>query len=55
MGVESIMYVLVGTCWIVGTVYLSLDPGADSLGVRLLGKISLERFLYAQLEGFVAV
>ncbi len=26
MGAESIMYVLVGTCWIAGTVYLDLSP-----------------------------
>lgn len=31
------MYVLVGTCWIAGTVYLYLYPVADSPGTRPLG------------------
>ena len=31
MGAESIIYVLVGTWWIAGTVYLFVDPEADSL------------------------
>ena len=44
MGTESIMYVLVGTCWIAGTVYLFLDPGEDSLGIRPLGHIRSEDF-----------
>ena len=38
------MYVLVGTCWIAGTVYLYLCPEADSLGTRPLGNFRSEDF-----------
>lgn len=36
MGTESIMNVLVGTCWIAGTVYLDGEPDADMGGTRPL-------------------
>jgi hypothetical protein len=49
------MYVLVGTCWIVGTVYLYLCPEADSPGTRPLGKFQVRRLLHARSEGFEAV
>jgi hypothetical protein len=39
MEAESIIYVLVGTCWMAGTVYLGLDVEVDSLG-----NIPLETF-----------
>jgi hypothetical protein len=44
MGTESIMNVLVGTCWIAGTVYLDLFPEADSPGTRPLGNFRSEDF-----------
>ena len=40
MGTESIMYVLVGTCWIAGTVYFE----ADSPGTRPLGSSGQKTF-----------
>jgi len=38
------MYVLVGTCWMAGTVYWYLDPEADSAGTRPLGNFGSEDF-----------
>jgi hypothetical protein len=39
MGTESIMYMLVGTWWIVGTVYFDLSPVEDMLGTKPLGNV----------------
>ena len=44
MGAESIMYVLVGTCLMAGTVYLYLVPDAVSSGTRPLDDFRLEDF-----------
>jgi hypothetical protein len=50
MRTESIVYVLLGTCWIDGTVYLDLDPEADSPGTRPLG-ISGQKTSSHAIEG----
>jgi hypothetical protein len=36
------MYVLVGTCWMAGTVYLIVDPEADCLGTSPLAILGQE-------------
>lgn len=50
MGTESIIYVLVGICWIAGTVYLYLFPEPDSPGIKPLGSIRSEDFMYNQRD-----
>ena len=48
MGIESIMYVLVGTWWIAGTVYFE----ADLLRTRPLDGFQVRRFVHKQIGGF---
>lgn len=49
------MYVLVGTCWIVGTVYLDTDPEGDSGGSTPLPKLMLDDFIARTAELIEAV
>lgn len=49
------MYVLVGTYWIAGTVYLDIDPEGDSGGSTPLPKLMLGDFFARTAELIEAV
>ena len=53
MGTESIMYVLVGTWWMAGTVYLERCPEADSGGNKPLESSQVRSLLLHARSGDV--